>query len=699
MPMGRARASLPLLEFSSDASAVEAETHLVEDGSSKRHAGRNGRCPRHAALLVLSAIALRSGLVNAAEEAPDPERTTVVRDPVSATTAPPVVRRTQVRARTLEPRLEPSTKIAPSTAAENVTRARATSSENASTTIPSDGVAYGPPPAPSLAPTEPVPSASPPAEGARVPADSAPVASASPGGTNPAASVVARAPAAPSAPAAASAAGALPESLAGATAPVVDVKVSDVVVLRLKLADGGLLPQERARRATRAIEAVLVDGAMQSVRSEIRGDRALLFAGSRPIIELTREDAASMGEGSLELYATSAEAKIRDVIESEHRQSVIMKTMFNLVIAGALAYVVVVALRLLGSLGRKLQLYIRQNPEKIPAIRLHSIEVVRPHVLRSAVVIGIGAVRVFLQVAIVYTWLVFASSLFESTRGLAGKLTSLVLSPVADLMTRVATLLPLLLVTAIAVAVLYVVLRFVELFFDAVGRRETELGWLKPTLAAPTSLLIRIGVVVTSLLFLGPVVTGSAEGALPRLGLLFVVTAALSTIPLLANVAVGLVTLYGNRLSEGDWVEVCGNQEPRLRGQIKRLGLLDVTLSTEEGHEVSVGHLGMLYRPVIVEAKDRVQDESEAITRGQDVLVVEVKGEPNRVVEVLKRGFAEPSASVTVHLVAVHLDTSRVQMRTKTCGPDERQDFLMRVIRALVSESLPLVLAEWSRER
>ena len=469
--------------------------------------------------------------------------------------------------------------------------------------------------------------------------------------------------------------------------PVAEVKVRDVLVLRLKLTDGGLVPAERAKRATRAIEAALVEGAVQTVRTEMRQDRALLFVGPRPIVELTRADAEALGEGSLELFATSAAEKIRDLLDSERRQSVVMKTLLNLAIVGALAYGVVIALRLLSNLARKIQHYIHQNPERIPAIRLQSIEVIGPPVLRSTFLIGIGVTKLFFQFALVYTWIVFASSRFDVTNGLASRLTSLVLSPVAGLMTRLAALLPLLLVIAIAAAGLFVVLRFVELFFIAVHRKETELTWLKPELAAPTSLLIRIGAIVLSLLFLGPVVTGSIDGALTRLGMLCVVTVAAASIPLLANSTVALLTLYGSRFSEGDTVEFYGLSKPVLRGRIKKLGLLELTMLSDHGHEVRIAYLTTLLRPISVIAP--------GAHRSAHILVVEAKADPLKLVESLN-GFVESERlAATVHLTKITADFACAELRSVGESEVKRQAILVGVARALSAANLSLVLAEW----
>jgi hypothetical protein len=463
--------------------------------------------------------------------------------------------------------------------------------------------------------------------------------------------------------------------------------VRDVLVLRLKLADGGLSPEERAKRAKRAIEASLVESKIESVRSELHGGRALLFIGNRPIVELTAADAEVMGEGSLEIYTASAAAKVRDILENERRQSVVANSVLNFVLVGALAVGVVLALRLLSGLSRKAQRFIEENPERIPALHLRSIEVIRPHVLRSGLVVGVGVLKLILQFALVYSWLVFTSSLFEATQGLADKLTSLVISPLAGLMTRLAALLPLFLVTVIAVAVLVVLLRFVQLFFAAVERRETELSWLRPELATPTSLMIRIGIVAASLLFLAPVVTGNLDGALSRLGLLFVVTIALASTPLLANVVVGLVTLYGARLIRGDLVQIGEARQGTFRGRVQSIGLIEIRLRSESGQEVRVAHLTALCRPMIV-----LGHGAERVKRA---LFVESEAKPERVVEVLGQVISDRTLAAEIRILRIRGNAVCAELRLITESASHEQAILIAVSRALTDAEIGLVLAEW----
>jgi len=461
---------------------------------------------------------------------------------------------------------------------------------------------------------------------------------------------------------------------------VAEVKIRDVLILRLKLEDGGLVPAERAKRATRAIQAALEDANPGTARTEARQDRALLFVGSRPIVELTRADADAIGEGSLDLFAASAAAKVNDVLESERQRSRVSRSALSIAVVVASALAVLYVLRLFAMLARKLREFVHLHPERIPAIHLRSIEVVGPHVLRSGIVVGVGVVKLLMQFGLIFAWLLFSLSLFDATRSMTGKLTALITTPLSALATRFAALLPLLLLTTIGTVVLVVLLRFVALFFGGVERRETELHWLRPELAAPTSLLIRIGLVVVSLLLFAPLVTGNVDGSLARVGMLALVAIAAATTPLAANIVVGLVTLYGGRLKLGDAVRIGEHS-----GVLSAVDLIELHLTTDRGRQLRVPHLVTLVRPLVVAGTD---------TFAEHRLRVTAEARFDQLLEIFGTAqvFSHPAA---VRLVKIEGTLTSVELTPRRFDATVEQQLLVEVARELAAKQLRLVLAEW----
>ncbi len=461
-----------------------------------------------------------------------------------------------------------------------------------------------------------------------------------------------------------------------------DVKLRDAVVLRLLVADGSLSPRARAARASRALEAALAEPNPARVRAETGAERAILLVGDRPILELTRKDAEAAKQDSLELLVASTETRVRDALASERQRSAIARTVFNVSLVVFLAVLVLYTLRLLGSLSRRIRTLVEEKPERVPAIRLRSIEVVGPHVLRSTLLVGLGVTRVLLQLGLIYAWLLFSSSLFDATRGFAGHLGSLGVAPLSSFMTRLAQMVPVLLLLTLAAVLLVVLWRFVTLFFRGVQTGETDLSWLRAEQARPVSLILRTALVIAGLVFLGPAITGDSDGALPRIGLLLLAVVGLAAAPWLANVIVGLATVHQGRLRVGDRVEIGS-----YRGTVQAIDLSQIRLLCGQGQEqVRFSHLALLGTPVrcfLAEA------------HGSRRLRIEAEGSGEELLSCLRRLCDEKGWLATVRLLRLQGKTCTVSLRFTEAEEPAEEQVLLGVSCALHSEGLALVLAEW----
>jgi small-conductance mechanosensitive channel len=434
----------------------------------------------------------------------------------------------------------------------------------------SEEVMYGPPlPPPPVSASVPAPSASvPPVVSAPPPAASVAPA--------PSASAPAPIQAAPSASAKAGHDG--------------DVTLSDTVVFTLKVGYGGVTAKERADAATSALTEAVKSSKPEDVRVEERGDVFIVYAGTILIVQLHKEDAPS--DASLPDHAASVASKVREAIRKEQKRSAIATTVFSFSLAVLFALITLYLLRKFRDFSTRAREWFEKNPDRIPAIQIYSLEVVRPAALRSGISIALTATRWVGQFALVYFWLLATLSLFESTRGYTEKLSGIVLSPLSGLVSRTVMSLPLVLVTLIAAVAVFVLQRFVQLFFVGVSRGETKIDWLPTELAEPTSLLLRGVIVVGALTFAAPIVTGDSEGALAKTGGVVLIALGIACTPLLASVLVGVSVIYPGRLKVGDWAEI-GERS----GRVRSIGLLETRLEAMDGTEIRIPHLLSLVQP------------------------------------------------------------------------------------------------------
>lgn len=459
-------------------------------------------------------------------------------------------------------------------------------------------------------------------------------------------------------------------------APGSSVNLGDEPVFVVRAPRGGKTAAQRAAEATKVLTSAAHQVNPGVVRWERRGDVALVLVGQTPIVQLMQDDAVAAGDTSLEVHAASVVAAIREAIESEQRRSALAKAVFSFSLLVFLGLIVFYVLRKVGEFADHARVWIDENGERMLAVRVRQIEVVSPGTVKSTAVVGLSLGRWIAQLGIVYAWLVVVLSLFDATRGYTEKLTGFVVSPLSTLMTRLVTGLPVLVVFAIAAFAVFALVRFVGLFFDAVGRGETAVSWLTRDLAAPTSDVVRFGLVMGSLVFLAPLVTGSAEGPVGRSGSILFAALGLASTPFLANGLLGAVTVFGRRLRVGQHVEIGS-----FGGRISSIGLLDVRLEDLERCEVRVPHLYALRHPLRVlglRAPVSVEVAVASVARQGDVR------------DLLRRAGASFDVDVRVELLSADADSTCYRVVLASDRPGARSELQLAVLDALAAAQVPL---------
>jgi len=381
-----------------------------------------------------------------------------------------------------------------------------------------------------------------------------------------------------------------------ALAPGADVRVHEHVAFSLRAARAGQTAQERARAASHALESVLDDPDQPTTRVEEEPGSAVVFVGKTPVVTLGDEDATvAGGDTTLHVYAAGVASRIDDSLRAERKRSAIATSVFSLsllVFSGLLTFLL---FQRVGDLSGRARAWVRTHPDGIPALKLGSIEVVRPAAVRGALSVALALSHRIAQFAIVYSWLIFALSRFDATRPYTDRLAGFVLVPLSALIGRLGAALPLFVVAAIAAVSLGIAVRFVGLFFGGVARAETHLEWLPQELAGPTSVLVRAGMVLSSIVLAAPLITGTDDGALSRAGVVALVALGLACTPVLACAAAGVPTVFGRRLRPGDFVEAGGRA-----GVVREVTLLELVLEDEAGCTVRIPQLIGLWHPTRV---------------------------------------------------------------------------------------------------
>ncbi|HEX9297052.1 MAG TPA: gamma-glutamylcyclotransferase [Polyangiaceae bacterium] len=454
------------------------------------------------------------------------------------------------------------------------------------------------------------------------------------------------------------------------------VKMRDVRVFTVRIPWGGRTAEERARAAAQALQRVVEANEPANVRVEERGDVAIVYVGDRPIIQLGRDDALAAGDVSLSVHADSIASKIRDGLSFEEKRVSLLKT--GLMLLGVLlsGIIAVFLLRRVGKLWRAMRAWLTEHPDRIPALRVQSIEVVRPSTLRLILSATARLLAILLQIGIGYGWLLFALYIFEPTRQYTGRLTEVVLTPLSGLISKVGTSLPVLAVAGLSIVALFVLLRFVGLFFDSAARGETSIAWVPPDLVGPTSFVVRLVIIVLFLVVAIPFVTGSENNALARIGLVALISIGLASTPLLASMCVGIAVIYGRSLQPGDFAHFGSHA-----GRIETVTLLEVRLRDGNGSQLRVPHLLSLFHPTRVFGRSRPVSAIVTITSKKPQPAVR---------ELLLQTAAHVGTNPQLELVALDQDGARYCVTVQSELPDGPYRLHCAICDALIDNSIPL---------
>ncbi|HET9957692.1 MAG TPA: mechanosensitive ion channel domain-containing protein [Polyangiaceae bacterium] len=454
------------------------------------------------------------------------------------------------------------------------------------------------------------------------------------------------------------------------------VKLGDTLVFSLRTAYAGKSADDRARRAAKALLAALEDPRGNEVRVERQGEVAVIFAGPTPIVQLIEEDARLAGDSSLDVHAGSVASAVRQALESERQRSRVAKNVFSLSLVVFFALIAIYLMKKVGDVADRVRGWLEDHGDRVLTVRVQRIEIVRPAVLKSSALVAVSLARGFGQFGIFYAWLVVVLSLFERTRGYTERLTGFVLTPLSQLMERLATALPLLVVALLAALAVFVLVRFVGLFFAGVTRQETAVAWLPADLAAPTSVLLRVAIVIASLVFAAPIVTGDPDGALGRAGAIALISIGLAATPIVATGLLGSVVLFGRRLRVGQHVEVSGS-----RGRISAINLMELRIETPTHEEVRIPHLLLLWRPIRgLGLQPRISVE---ICVAAGIL-------PSRVSAVLERAALCVGSEPIIEIGQVTADGILYRVTVTCAALEGRSKLLSALLEALSEDALPL---------
>jgi hypothetical protein len=363
---------------------------------------------------------------------------------------------------------------------------------------------------------------------------------------------------------------------ASAPAKAHAVTVHEQRAFDLREPRGEMTAKDRAEKASAALTRAIEESS-DTLTVETDDDEATFRVGPDIVFILTDADARAEGERSFPRFVERRQSEIAAFVAKERSRVTVQRVVFAITLSVALFFVAFLLLRKVTGLGQSARAWLDDDNTVVTQPMLKKL--LADDRLKWVVVAAVYTAQVFLQAALVYAALIGCFSLFETTKPWRQPLTALVLQPFVLIAQRITGGLSTLFLFLFVLIVLRAGVVAIGSFYD---RRKSQ----------PSRFLAYVALLLGALLLLTPFVTGDGDHLFTRIGFVLLALCGVASLPLLANVAVGLFASFAQhyRLGEELFIGDIG-------GKVVAIDSFGVRLE-HEGNETRVAHIVTLWRPV-----------------------------------------------------------------------------------------------------
>ncbi len=384
----------------------------------------------------------------------------------------------------------------------------------------------------------------------------------------------------------------------------------------------GKSARARARDAGAALAAALEADAVEGApAAEVRvvDDVAVVDVHGRSVATLTEADAAAEG-ATLERYAAELDTRMASFVKEEERRSSLQALALRIFFSVLVCVLGLVTLR---TLRKAFTAWETRLEERVPTspLRIFGQPVLSSDAFRGLLAAGLLGARLLAYVVVAGVVVGAVLGQFEATRPVLKSLGGWAAAPLVHGINGLVGAVPGLVLAAILLVAVRAGLRFVQLLLDGVAQGRVPSRVIGPGRVFPVRVAVGAGVALLA----APLVIAAAFGRfgtpLETLALAAGGCALLSSVPVLASAAAGVVLLWRGTVKPGDWVEV-----GTARGEVAAVNLIDVLLVPDHGGTIHVPHLSFMFMPVkqlkapraeldVVVRRDRAMDKLDAALR------------------------------------------------------------------------------------
>jgi hypothetical protein len=375
------------------------------------------------------------------------------------------------------------------------------------------------------------------------------------------------------------------------------VLVDDVATpLSFSVPSQGREARVRAADAAAAFAAALETEALPDARPAqvvLRDAVAIVKVQGRAVATLTLADAEAAGAPSLPAWAEEQETRLVEFVTTWQRRRALQSLAFHIFFSITLIVLAALTLRGLNRAMARADAAVEDRAGTIQPLVLFGVPVLSSDTARGLLATGLIVGRVLGVVVVVLATVGGVLAQFDATRPLLERVLAAVAQPIVRGLEALAAAVPGVVLAAVLVVLLRGGLRFLRLLLDGVAAGRVKSGLVRPRRVPVTRVVATVAIVLLAL----PLIIAAAFG---RFGTPFETLALvaggvilLSTLPLLASAAVGVVLVWRGTLTAGDWVEVDGQV-----GEVASIGLTELVVVPARGGTVSVPMLMLAVRPL-----------------------------------------------------------------------------------------------------
>ena len=391
------------------------------------------------------------------------------------------------------------------------------------------------------------------------------------------------------------------------------VEMDGRVVLEIFAGFKTLPAETRAANIGERLRRVAASGKDVKVQVQETALSHDVMAGDRLLMKVLDADAKTIG-APRELVAQDYARRMQEALDRyrvEHTPAAMW-----IAVAKAAATVLVAwgVLWLSGRLHRRLKAWIIVRARRgMETVQRKTHRMLRMDHLRGTLLALLNGLRLVVWAVVVYVALDLCLSYFPQTRGMAVRMTDLVLGPLTELGRALIAAIPKLIVLAVVFWVVRILLRASIAFFSRVADGRLHIEGFYADWANPTRRIVNLLIIVAGVMIAYPYIPGSSTDAFKGISIFLGVLLSIGSSGVISNLMTGLTITYMRAFRVGEVIRIGDTL-----GTVVESSLLVTRIRTPRGLEITLPNSQVMAGQIVNYSASNDAYLSTSVTIGYD---------------------------------------------------------------------------------